>query len=260
MKLIISEKHKKDLFISLFSIIKKSSSHCNMIFEEEYIHIQGMDKTHICLYDVKIFNDWFNHYERNNQNDSEKICFDSDVFHSIINAKNDDISIHIFFEGNADNLNIDLINNQNSKNKGDFNKHFKIPLVEFDYDVLELPNTDYDAEFSINSTKICDIASQMGQFGNDLHINCDENKIELIANGMTGEMLVNIQIDDLDEYSIVEGETLSIDYSLMYINKICLTNKLSNLISFSISKEFPMKINYDLGVKSHMIFYIAAKV
>ena len=234
-----------------------------MIFEEEYVHIQGMDKTHICLYDVKITNNWFSVFERND-NDLEKISFDSDVFHSIINNKNDENSIHIFFEGNTDNLNVDLIANQNlipnSKNKGDFNKHFKIPLVEFDYDILELPNTEYDAEFSINSTKLCDITSQMAQFGNDLHINCTEDKIEFISNGITGEMLVNIQIDDLDEYSIVEGETISIDYSLIYINKICLTNKLSSSINFSISKEFPMKINYDLGDKSSITFFIAAKV
>ncbi len=258
MKLIINGKHKKDIFIALFEMIKKSSSHCNFIFEDNFIHIQGMDKTHICLYDVRINNSWFSHHEFNNANDLKKICFDCDVFHSIINCKNDDVSINIFFDGNSDNLNIDIINN--SKNKNEFNKHFKIPLIEFEYDVLELPNTDYDAEFCISSKKICDITSQMNLFGTDLHINCSEEKIDFIANGTTGEMLVNIPIDDLDEYSIVEGETISIEYSLNYINKICLTNKLSQIINFSISKDFPMKIEYDLGDSSIFTFFIAAKL
>ena len=52
MKLIISDKHKTDILIALFQILKTSSSFCNMLFEKEQIHIQGMDKTHICLYDV----------------------------------------------------------------------------------------------------------------------------------------------------------------------------------------------------------------
>lgn len=258
MKIIVNDKQKKDTLIALFQMLKISSNFCNMMFKSDFIHIQGMDKTHICLFDIIINNNWFNVYERNN-NDLECICFDSDVFHSIINTKHDGNTIIIFFEGNSDYLNIDLLS-ENTKSKNDFNKHFKIPLAEFDYDVLELPNTDYDAEFSISAKQICDITSQMLQFGNDLHINCSEEKIDLISSGITGEMLVNIPIEDLDEFSIVEDENLSIDYSLIYINKNCLTNKLSNIISFSISKEFPMKIKYDLGNNSSATFYMAPKM
>jgi proliferating cell nuclear antigen PCNA len=261
MKLIINDKQKKDTLIALFQMLKISTSFCNMMFKDNFVHIQGMDKTHICLFDVNINNGWFDTYERTN-NDSENICFDSEIFHSIINTKHDGNKIIIFFDGNADNLNIDLISESNSKNKNknDFDKHFKIPLAEFEYDVLELPDTEYDAEFSINSKKICDITSQMLQFGNDLHIDCTEEKIDFISSGINGEMLVNIPIDELDEFSIVEGDNINLDYSLVYINKNCLTNKLSNTINISISKEFPMKIKYDLGNDSSVTFYIASKM
>lgn len=257
MKLTISDKHKIDILIALFQILKTSSNFCNMLFEKDYIHIQGMDKTHICLFDVKLNNSWFNQYERS-ENDLDRICFDSDIFYSIINTKNEGNKITIFFEGNTDNLYIDLTN-ESSKNKSNFNKHFKIPLAEFEYDILELPNTEYDAEFSIYSKKICDITSQMLQFGTDLHINCNEEKIDFISNGIHGEMLVNIAIEELEEYSIVEGDNINLDFSLVYINKNCLTNKLSTVINFSISKEFPLKINYDLGDNSNITFYIASK-
>lgn len=258
MKLVINEKHKKDTLIALFQMLKISTCFCNMMFKEEHIHIQGMDKTHICLFDVKVDNNWFDLIERNN-NDLECICFDSEIFYSIINTKHDGNTIVIFFEGNSEHLNIDLISDT-KKSKNDFDKHFKIPLAEFEYDVLELPNTEYDAEFSISSKKICDITSQMLQFGNDLHINCTEEKIDFISSGINGEMLVNIPIDEIDEYSIVEGDNINLDYSLIYINKNCLTNKLSDTISFSISKEYPMKIKYDLGNKSSITFYIASKM
>jgi len=258
MKLVINDKQKKDTLIALFQMLKISTCFCNMMFKDNFVHIQGMDKTHICLFDINIDNNWFDQYERNN-NDLDCICFDSDTFHSIINTKHDGNTIIIFFNDNADYLNIDLLSD-NNKSKNDFNKHFKIPLTEFEYDVLELPDTEYDAEFSINSKKICDITSQMLQFGNDLHIDCTEEKINFISSGISGEMLVNIPIDELDEYSIVEGDNINLDYSLIYINKNCLTNKLSNIISFSISKEFPMKIKYDLGNNSSVTFYIASKM
>ena len=129
MKFIINDKHKKDIFIAMFQIIKSACSTCNMIFEDEMIHIQGMDKTHICLFDINIKQNWFDLYEIDySKNDLKNISFDAEVFHSIINCKNDETSMIIFFDGNADNLNVDIIYT-NKNCKGYFDKHFKIPLL-----------------------------------------------------------------------------------------------------------------------------------
>jgi len=100
----------------------------------------------------------------------------------------------------------------------------------------------------------------MMTFGNNINIRCSEEKIDFVTNGITGEMLVNIPIDDLSIFSIVEDEKIDLNYSLTYINKMCLTNKLSNDIDFCISRECPMKINYDLGDDSNIVFFIAPKL
>ena len=41
---------------------------------------------------------------------------------------------------------------------------------------------------------------------------------------------------------------------------MCITNKLSNEIEFSLSNDSPMKINYNLGNDSSLMFYIAPKL
>ena len=97
-------------------------------------------------------------------------------------------------------------------------------------------------------------------FGTDINICCSEEKIDLITHGVTGQMTVNIPIEDLNEYSIIEGEEINLNYSLSYIAKMCLTNKLTNNIEFCISSTFPMKIKYDLGEESSLVFYIAPKI
>ena len=254
MKITIREKPKKDLFIALFSTLKNCSTIVNISFEPDKIHIQGMDKSHICLYDIYIQQKWFSHYEVAKVTN---VAFDSSVFHLIISNKTDgyDILIHTECE---DNLHIDLIASENTK--GEFNKHFKLPLCEYDYEEMVITDTDYEAEFSISSKKICEIISQMVLFGSDINIKCTEEKIDLITNGITGEMSVNIPIDDLTEYGIVEGEEIDLTYSLSYIHKMCLTNKLSNEIDFFISKQTPMKMKYSLGDESSLMFYIAPKI
>lgn len=261
MKVIIKDKHKKELFVALFQILKGCSTLINIDFKKDKMHIQGMDKSHICLFDVNIQHDWFDNYDVIND---ISICIDTSVFHSIISNKNDDLNIIIQYI-TEDYLNIDLIFveeslKSKSKSKSEFNKYFKISLANFEYEQLSVPIYEYEAEFTLSSKKICEIFSQMILFGNDININCSEDKVDLITNGITGEMLVNIPIDDFTEYSIIENEQINLAYSLNYINKMCLTNKLSAEIQIAISRNYPMKITYDLGDNSSVIFYIAPKI
>ena len=254
MKITISNKNKKDIFVSLFQVLKNCTSLISVIFETDNLHIQGMDKSHVCLFDVTLKSTWFEEYV---VEENTTVSFDAGVFHLIISTKQDSHNI-IIHKTEEDSLNIDLVSKEHSK--GDFDKYFKISLADYEHQLMTVPEVDYDAEFSISSKKICEIVSQMMTFGTDININCSEEKINLTTNGITGEMLVNIPIEDLTEYSIVEGGEINLSYSLNYIYKMCLTNKLSNEIIFYISEECPMKIQYDLGDDSYMIFFIAPKI
>ena len=254
MKITISNKNKKDLFVALFQILKSCTSIVRVKFEQDKMYIQGMDKSHICLFDLNIQKIWFDDYDIDEEN---TVCFDTNIFHLILSSKQESHNIIIRYDQD-DSINIDLISQEHLK--GEFDKHFKIPLADNEYQEMNINETDYDAEFSIASKKICEITSQMLSFGNDINIKCSEERIDLITDGIAGEMLVNIPINDLNEYSIVEGDVIDLKYSLNYITKMCLTNKLSNEVEFFISAEYPMKIKYDLGDDSSLVFFIAPKI
>ena len=256
MRIQISDKKKKDIFVSIFQVLKNCSSLICVMFETELVHIQGMDKSHVCLFDVKLHKNWFTNYDII---DSTKICFDSNVFHSIISTKSENQDLII--KMNSDEQDVLYVNFESIEaKKGDFKKSFKMPLAEYEYEEMNIPTVDYDADFSLLSKQITDMFSQLNNFGNDIIINCSETSISLTTNGITGEMRVDIPIDDLSSYSIVEGEDITLTYSLAYINKMCITNKLSADVEFSLSNDCPMKISYDLGDDSSMIFFMAPKV
>ena len=105
-----------------------------------------------------------------------------------------------------------------------------------------------------------ELISQLATFGDVIDIKCSEEKIDLISKGDGGEMLVNIPIDDLSEFSISEDQVIDISYSLNYINKMCMTTKLSSEIEMSISDNMPLRIKYDLGNNSSVMFFLAPKV
>jgi proliferating cell nuclear antigen PCNA len=255
MKLTIKNKAKKELFIAIFQTLKNCSPLISLQIKTDGLFIQGMDKSHVCMFEVNITKSWFDSYEHNEKD--KIISLDSQFFFTILNLVNEHFSL-MLYQTDEDYLNIDLVTIEGVM--GEFSKFFKIPLTDFDYELLQLPTIDYDADFSINSKKICEITSQMLLFGTDIHIQCTDEHIQLITNGVTGEMTVNIPIDDLKEYSIAEDETIELKYSLNYISKMCLTNRLSTNVTFSISLEYPMKIYYDLEEKCSLTFYIAPKV
>ena len=257
--IVISDKKKKDIFISIFNTLKCASSQINLTINKQIFHIQGMDKSHVCLFDLKLYYEWFNYYEVNKK---YELCFDTNIFYSMINTKGEEQALVFILEDDkSETLLIELKNSlTNTSKKTDFNKFFKLPLIDYEYEEMNIPTTEYDAEFSLPAKKVTDILSQLNNFGDDLNVYCSANYIDFKSSGNSVEMRVNIPVDDMISYAIVEDEEINLNYSLIYISKMCLTNKLSNDIEFSLSNECPMKINYDLGENSSLVFYIAPKL
>lgn len=254
---IINDKKKKEIFISIFNLFKNSSSHINLTINKTIFHVQGMDKSHVCLFDLKLYYEWFDFYKVNKRYD---LSFDTVIFHSIISTKSEEQSLVFYLEEEKiETLSIELKNNENTK-KNDYNKFFKLPLLDYEYNEINIPETEYDAELSLPSKKITDILSQLNNFGDDLNITCSEECVDFKASGNLVEMRVNIPMNDLLSYEIVEGEVINLIYSLIYISKMCITNKLTNDIEFSLSNNSPMRINYNLGNDSSLRFYIAPKI
>jgi proliferating cell nuclear antigen len=259
MLITVTDKLKKDLFISVFQILKTCSSSVTVFFRPDHIYIQGMDKSHVCLFEVRLDSTWFNSY----LNDKDVIiCFPTHIFYNILSTTEEHHHIQLVFEETTsdDSLFINLLNMKDQN--GSFNKYFRLPLCDVDYTLLAVGDFEYNAEFSIASKKIGDIVSQLSIFGDTMIINCSEGeeKIDIVSRGDSGEMSVAIPIDDLTEYSICEGETINISYSLTYMQKMCVTTKLTNEIYFYISQEKPLKVRYDLGENSFFHFFIAPKI
>jgi proliferating cell nuclear antigen len=252
----IRDKKKKELFLSLFHVLKSTTTLLHLTFSEETMHIQGMDKSHVCLFDLHLAKGWFDSYKVEQQPIS--ICFDANTFYSMINTKGEDQFVSIKMNS-SDCLIIELLNTIGPATN-DYNKFFSLPLVEYDYEELNIPSTEYDAELSLPAKKLTSLLSQLGNFGNDVTVICTDDDVDFVTKGPAGDMRVRVNIDDMSSYSVVEGQTLSVTYSLFYITKMCLTSKLSAEIELSLSSEYPMKIRYDLGEESVLSFYIAPKI
>jgi proliferating cell nuclear antigen PCNA len=143
--------------------------------------------------------------------------------------------------------------------KPELKKFFKIPLLEYEYEEMSIPDVDYDATMILSSNLVSDIFNQLENFGNTILMKCLQEEVEFISNHTNGEMRVQIPMNDLISYSIIEDEIVQLTYSLLYLTKMC-SSKLSEEVEISLSSESPLKMMYDLGNDSTISFYMAPKI
>ena len=210
MLLTIENKTKQEIFVALFQLLKNWSSHINMLFEKDRLYIQCMDKSHICLADIEIKENWFSKYECIK---NTKISVDSTNFAIIINyaSKHNIFEFRFDDDLDCDKLFINFLNGK--ENKSAFDHFFELNLIDVDDENLSIPTVDYEVDFSIESKKFVEVLSELNSFGANLNIKCNEHVLELNACGDTSKLKVNIPIDDLNEFAIGEGEELDISCS-----------------------------------------------
>lgn len=259
MELVITDKHKKELFIAMFQNLKNCSTIVTIVFKHDCFYIQGMDKSHVCMYDIVLKNTWFDKY---NLSEELTINIDTSTIYTITYLANDNYNINFSFDhDNPDELTIKIFEDITKKQSNNsFNKEFVIPLIEFDYEFLQVPQEEYEAEFILNSKKTADVISQLSIFGDNITLCCDENEILFTTTGTLGKMSVSIDANDIEEYAVIENEMVSGSFLLNNIYRMCINHKIAPNIGFYLSNGKPIKINYNINEESHISFYIAPKI
>jgi proliferating cell nuclear antigen PCNA len=268
LSIVIQNSLKAELFTILFQHMKVFSEHINILFEKDRMFIQSMDSSRISIFEISLPKEWFDTYELSKgiqpENDSVKpvtLGIHSSILFRVLSARDKTQEIHFNFNSNEnqDVLNIHFTGN----NKTEFDKHFEISLLDVDLELMSIPESEPQAEFSISSFHFANIVNQLKMFGDNLDVHCCEEKIMLCSNSIEqGKMFVEIKIDDLSSFIIDEGGNIKMSFSLNSLHNICLYNKLSREVVISFKDSYPMKIVYSLFGHEHakMTFYLAPKI
>jgi len=259
MNLTISNPVKADHFTAIFQHLKLFTDPINIRFETTGIYIQTMDTTHVSIFELKIPSGWFDKYCHTGTS-AIIIGLSSSLLFKILNTRDRAQSIMISQEI-TDKLSVQFSCIGETEVKGVFDKHFEIPLMDITEEHMTIPDIDFQAEIALPSSTFASIIQQLKLFGETIDISCNEEKILLCSNSIeNGRMYVEIKIDDVDEFSINEGENLEVSYSLNILNNICLYHKIAKNISIQLCNDYPMCIAYDLGDGGSVVFYLAPKI
>jgi proliferating cell nuclear antigen len=256
MEIVIQKPNRCEIFTTLFQHMKLFSEHINIHFNDDHMFIQGMDSSHISVYEIKLPSDWFEKYTI----DSRIIIgINTNILFKVLNTRDKTHSIVLKLEEpNSDKLEIHL--HSESKNVVDLN--YIIPLIDIDSEMMHIPDMEYEAELSFPSSTFSTLIDQMKLFGDTFNICCSEESIRMSAESQeSGKMFVDIPIDDLNSYAIEEDKTLDLSFSLNHMKHICLYSKISKEINIDLKDNFPIRFTYILDDEhAKAVFYLAPKI
>lgn len=264
----LSSQPKLECFTHIFQNLKSFSELINIQFTESGMSIQGLDSSHVSIFVVYIPSDWFDVYRV----DSVTLGVNTHILCKILFAREKTQKIRMEVKGeNDDTLFISFTGAEGGSGSAaagavvsasiDFDREFEMPLVDVDQELLQIPEIEYCAEFSLLSGKMHAVVNQLKNFGDTMEIACTEENIRMNATSPhSGKMSVDIKIEELLSYSIVEGDSLKAMYSLHYMSNICQFYKISKEVQISLSHDFPMQLAYTMGGGSSMKFYLAPKI
>jgi proliferating cell nuclear antigen len=242
MEIFIQTPQKAEVFVALFQNIKQFTEPINLFFEKERMFVQTMDSAHVSILEISLPKEWFDEYK---ENDNQMVIgLNVSVFSKILATREKSQTIRILYDmANLDKLFLHFV----SENRSIFDKHFEVPLLDIESTLMNIPLTDYQAEFSIAAANFANIVNQLKMFGDTMDIHCSEDKIILYSNSAeSGKMFVEVKMDDLSEFAIEENKKLELSFSLNYLHKICMYHKLVKDMEIKISNDMPMKIVFSL--------------
>lgn len=253
MKLIIKDNDKAESFINIFQNIKIFTEVFTLRLREDAVYIQGMDSNHVSIFEILLSKEWFSEFDFTQ---SETIGINSNIFPKLLNTWTPDHSIVIDYDGN-DKLEIAF---EKVSGNSEYNKYFEMPLIEFEDEMMDIPEQEYTMDLEFDSRKLKKIIDELMLMGESVNIQGNEKEVNVTTTSVEGTMKINIPFDDIEAFSIEEDKTIDMQLSLRFIRNMCLFNKISPSLSLHLSEQTPMQLKYTMDDSSYVRFYLAPQV
>ena len=234
MKLQIQELSKAFEWIELFKFMVQLNQYVTFMCTEKQLYIQLMDDAHICLIDITIPSTWFSLYESTNQTFSVM----TNILVKIFKLYTADTTLELIANDENEKLQINFINKKEQK-------FFIINILDIEKDILSpaLPYTKIDF---IMKTKTFDkYVNELAIFGDEAIICCKDEKLYLKSKGDEGSIEIEIEGDNLEEFSVVENYKAEPRYCLKYLQYISKLHMIFPKIHLYLDSDTPLAITFD---------------
>ena len=221
------ELYNPSIFKDVFSCISHIIDECKVEYDNLGMKIRALDKSHITFVTIDFKYTLFDSYEVPYP---ETIIIDTDEFNKILRrCKNTDT---LKMETSDGALEVTF--------KGDATKHYKIRLIDNDYETPELPPLEMPVTITVPSNIVKDSLADIKIFSEHLEIRVDEDYLTITGDGMKGSGEIKcLHGEHITEY--VESK-----FSIEKLTDIFRCSKISETVKMNIGNAMPLTLTFEL--------------
>jgi proliferating cell nuclear antigen len=245
--MVIISNDKAEHFCTIFQNIKLMSEYISLSFQSNGLYVQGMDGSHVSMYEIYLDKGWFNSYEVNVH---KLISITSSILQKTLASRTANQSIEIDID--KDNA---FIIHFKSETKS---RVFTIPLIDIDSSIMNVPEHEYDVNIFMQSKIFKNEIDEMLNFSETIKITCEKDRFLLTINDHECSCETTFLSSTCRSYE-TECET-SATFSLKIMQIFTKFFRLSTDIHIRISDNCPLLMEYGLDDASYIKLYLAPKI
>ena len=247
--------------------------------DEEGLHLQAMDNSHVSLVSVKLGSEGFDRFRcdhtfsmgeftHKNQEGITSSLFKSSFFPGvnmstmtkILRCSTASDIITLQAQERGDTLTF-IFESESQEKVADY----EMQLMNLDVEHLGIPETDYAAVIKMPSPEFQKIVKDLGQFGDTVVISCKKEGIQFSSVGDIGsaniKLAQTLNVDEPDEAVTIDStEPVTLTFALRYLNLFAKATPLAPIVTLSLSPNVPLAVEYKIGDFGSVRFFLAPKI
>lgn len=138
-------------------------------------------------------------------------------------------------------------------------KTFHLPLIDVDDEEQKIPDLTFSIEVKTQSSILNDAIDDVDVVGESVIFSVSKKSFVVSSKGDLTKASVDIPADKTTEIRCDEDGTKA-KYSIEYLKKMIQGSKLSDTANISFSKDFPLRLDYQVKDKVSLSFILAPRV
>ncbi len=176
-----------------------------------------------------------------------------------LKAEEDTSKLIVTFENNS-NTNAYIINKLEQGRKTEFD----VNLLTLDTEVLGIPETHYNAKFTMSSAEFTKLCRELYQVSETVTIEATEDNVEFSVEGEIGKgkvALTGTLSDKIeDKTTITVTDAVKLSFALKYLNMFNKASTCSSTVTLMMSADNPLVVEYSMDKLGSLKFFLAPKI
>jgi len=131
--------------------------------------------------------------------------------------------------------------------------------MDIEKDTLTTKELDTKLDFQIKTKLLEKYVTELATFGENIYIECKDDKIYLSAEGIEGSYNIEIKNENLEEFNVIDNYVFKGSYSIKYLQYITKLNIVYPIINLYLDEDSPLMLTFNTSNDIQIKFYIAPK-